>query len=97
MLGPLTAFSGGVLTGIPSRHSRSEHPPGLTELEAAVLDELLAVNEATEPVLGEQMGIASAALSRALGRLVELNYVIGVVEHGQTLYRPSERPLAART
>lgn len=84
----------GILTGVPTPSVRSlrSATPGLTDVETAVLDTLMARREASQEVLATLHG-PHDSLVRALVRLVDLNYVIKVVENDQTVYRPAMRPL----
>ncbi|WP_437486636.1 ATPase domain-containing protein [Sorangium sp. So ce1014] len=91
--GPLTGYSG-ILTGVPTpRRPDPAGLPGLTGRERAVLDRVLALGEATAERLTEALGVDPPALSRALARLVDLNYLIAVDEDGKVLYRSVVRPL----
>ncbi|MGK3990045.1 ATPase domain-containing protein [Sorangium sp. So ce136] len=90
---PLTGYHG-LLTGVPtSRRVEPAALPGVTERERAVLDTVLTLRETTVERLVETTGMDPPALSRALVRLVELNYLIAVEEDGSVLYRPVARPL----
>ncbi|WP_437756911.1 MarR family transcriptional regulator [Sorangium sp. So ce1389] len=91
--GPLTAYRG-ILTGVPKpRRLEPAGLPGTTARERAVLDEVLALGEATAERLAEATGVEPPALSRALARLVELNYLIEVEEDGSVVYRSIVQPL----
>ncbi|WP_199789575.1 ATPase domain-containing protein [Sorangium cellulosum] len=90
---PLTGYQG-ILTGVPTaRRIEPEAWPGLTHRERTVLDRLLALREAPAERLPEATGMQPPELSRALARLVELNYLVAVEEGGSVLYRPIARPL----
>ncbi|WP_438027166.1 ATPase domain-containing protein [Sorangium sp. So ce233] len=89
----LTGYQG-ILTGVPTpRRLEPAGLPGLTDRERAVLDQALALREATAERLATATGMEPPALSRALARLSELNYLIEVQENGSVLYRPIVRPL----
>ncbi|WP_063815702.1 ATPase domain-containing protein [Sorangium cellulosum] len=90
---PITGYRG-FLTGVPTpRRLDPAGLPGLIDRERAVLDQALALREATAERLAEATGMELPALSRALARLVELNYLIEVQENGSVLYRSIARPL----
>ncbi|WP_437623847.1 ATPase domain-containing protein [Sorangium sp. So ce1151] len=90
---PLTGYRG-ILTGVPKpRRHEPGSLPGMTERERAVLDQVLALRETTVERLAGATGIEPAALSRALARLVELNYLIEVEEDGSVVYRSVVRSL----
>ncbi|XXY45771.1 ATPase domain-containing protein [Sorangium sp. So ce269] len=89
----LTGYQG-ILTGVPTaRRLEPAGLPGLTDRERAVLDRLLTLREAAAEGLVEATGMDPAAVSRALARLVELNYLVQIEEEGGMLFRPVVRPL----
>lgn len=77
----------GVLTGIPLlRAEGGAAPPGLTHDEARLLLELRQ-GEADARSLARRTGLKGAVLSRALGRLQQLEYARTLRRKGITLYR----------
>jgi hypothetical protein len=83
------------LTGTPTLRIQPERQStfGLTEQERAVLQKLLELREAPEALLVKATGLSSPELSGVLARLVTLNHVVKVMDEGQTVFRPAERPL----
>ncbi|MBI3910555.1 MAG: AAA family ATPase [Armatimonadetes bacterium] len=87
----------GVITGVPELQKLTHRLvyPGLTDLEAAVLQTLIDLREAPVEAVAARTGLRRAELTRALDRLVVLNYAIRVIEEGRTVYRPVARALGA--
>jgi circadian clock protein KaiC len=79
----------GIITAVP--HLREAAEPmardGLTDQEAAVLLTLNEFGEATLKDLNARTGSRQAELTRALNRLVALNYAGKRTRKGQTIYR----------
>jgi circadian clock protein KaiC len=96
LLAPLSEYEG-ILRGVPTRRIGSSHSPalGVTQQERKVLEQLTTRQEATVADLARATGLASGDLSQALARLLQLNYVIEVLDDGQTTYRLAERPLGS--
>jgi circadian clock protein KaiC len=96
VLAPLTNYHG-VLTGIPTARTLtgSSSTPGLTPTERAVYDRLFSLRQAGLEALVEACDISATLVISALRRLVELDYVLEVVEDGKAVYRPVSRPLGS--
>ena len=67
----------GILTGFPERRSsdRTATHAGLTATESSVLDTLVRIGDASVATLATRAGTAPAEVTRALDRLVALEYV----------------------
>jgi circadian clock protein KaiC len=67
----------GILTGFPERRSSGRRATyvGLTPIESSVLDALVRIGDASAATLATRTGTAPADVTRALDRLVALNYV----------------------
>ncbi len=79
---------GGVLTGVPLvRADGAAALPGLTRAEAALLQELRQLGESDARALSPRTGLKGSALSLALERLRQLEYVTMLRRKGITLYR----------
>jgi circadian clock protein KaiC len=84
---PLKNYTG-LITGIPRPLiSREQTLPGLTDQEAAVFRVLVELRHATRVELLHRTELQKASLSRALNRLVSLNYAERNEENGETVYR----------
>jgi circadian clock protein KaiC len=82
----------GIIGGLPQRRVRSRREPaGVTQQEGFVLAELAQLQQATERELAQRTGLQRTVISRAIRRLVELEYADKLIEDGQTLYRPRPR------
>jgi circadian clock protein KaiC len=79
---------GGVLTGMPLvRAEIAATPPGLTRDEASILQNLQELGEVDARALSRRAGLKAAALTPALERLRQLEYVSTVRRKGTTRYR----------
>jgi len=98
VVGPALTEYGGILTGDPRRRELPVRPvyPGLTEQEELVLGNLLTSTDATPESIAESTGLERTQLSRALGRLVALNYALEIDEGGVRRYRPVAQVLGQR-
>lgn len=87
--GPL----GDSLTGSPRTHQDAPQAAyaGLTGEESRLVDLLMRLREADHQALAAATSLAPPALTRALDRLVALDYAVAVVDGERTLYRPSAR------
>jgi circadian clock protein KaiC len=79
----------GILTGITQRRTAWEAFPGLTARETQLLLALTEFGEASMTTLGQCTGLDHAALTAALQRLRDLNYVFSRGEAEQAIYRPA--------
>ena len=61
---------------------------GLTDQEASVLSALVEMHEGGEREIAKRTGLQRAVLTRALRRLVELEYATKVTEDARAIYRP---------
>jgi circadian clock protein KaiC len=80
----------GILTGMPTRHSRippSTHP-GLTEHEMLVLEAVLRSGTMSQVEVVEQTGLPPGGIDLILERLVQLHYVT----HKGDRYKAEARP-----
>ncbi|HYT74019.1 MAG TPA: ATPase domain-containing protein, partial [Vicinamibacterales bacterium] len=85
--GPLADYQG-IISGVPQRRLReSRGQAGLTDREAAVLDALLTMGQASEQELAQRTGFQRSVLTRALRRLRDLQYAMRVIEKGRAIYR----------
>ncbi len=83
----------GIVGGLPRRRLESDRgAAGLTTREAAVLASIVQVPHSAPGDLARQTGLQRAVLSRALRRLVELEYVETMTQNGQTVYRRRTNP-----
>jgi circadian clock protein KaiC len=82
----------GVLTGNPA--PIVPLPPArvvaLSQSERQIYETLLRAREASPEALRSGTGLADEELSRALGRLVELGYVLEIAEADRLIYRVQE-------
>ncbi len=77
-----------LLTGVPViRAERADHLAGLTREEESLLHTLRELGEATARELSSRTGMKSAALTRALERLLQLTYARTLRRKGTVLYR----------
>jgi circadian clock protein KaiC len=85
----------GIITGVPQLREAAHRPlyPGLTDQETAVLQALIELQEAPAEEVARRTGLRRPDLTRALDRLVRLNYAIEVVAEGRKVYRPVARAL----
>jgi circadian clock protein KaiC len=85
---PLDQFEG-VLTGVPRRRAPSDRPMpmGVTNDEAAVLERLIALQQATPELLQQGGRVDGEDFARVVDRLVDLGYVVRVDEGGRVLLR----------
>ena len=94
--GPLVDYQG-IISGVPQRRLReSRGQAGLTDREAAVLDALLTMGQASEQELAQRTGFQPGVLTGALRRLLDLEYAMQMTEEGRALYRSAPSP-ASRT
>jgi circadian clock protein KaiC len=78
----------GVLTGVPLvRAEGATTLPGLTADEAALLEQLTQLGEASVRALSLRTGLKGSALSLALDRLGQLNYASTRLKKGRPVYR----------
>ena len=78
----------GVLTGITVvRPTEKRASSGLTEKEAALLEKARELGAADASALSRKTGLKGPALSRALARLLELEFVSAEQRRGVTIYR----------
>ena len=90
--GPLVDYQG-IISGVPQRRLReSRGRAGLTDREAAVLDALLTMGQASERELAQRTGFQSGVLTGALRRLLDLDYAMQVTEEGRAVYRSAPSP-----
>jgi circadian clock protein KaiC len=79
---------GGILTGVPLVRAEGAAPPsGLTRDEQALLERLQELGEADARALARRAGLKGSALSPALDRLRQLEYVSTMRRKGITVYR----------
>jgi len=79
----------GIFTGVPELRSNGQPAnSGLTDQESFVLAALLRVEESGKAELADRTGLQPKVLTRALRRLVELDYATEVKEEDRTVYRP---------
>jgi DNA-binding MarR family transcriptional regulator len=64
----------------------------LTDREAAVLDALLTMDQASEQELAQRTGFQPGVLTGALRRLLDLEYAMQVTEEGRAIYRSAPSP-----
>jgi circadian clock protein KaiC len=85
-----TAYRG-LLTGSPGRLEQETWTlyPGLSEIEVRVQEALNARRQASMAELLAHTGLERRALSRALDRLLALNYAIRARDGRRTVYRPA--------
>ena len=90
--GPLADYQG-IISGVPQRRLRdSRGQAGLTGREAAVLDALLTMGQASEQELAQRTGFQPGVLTGALRRLLDLEYAMQVTEEGRAIYRSAPSP-----
>jgi circadian clock protein KaiC len=90
--GPLADYQG-IISGVPQRRLReSRGQAGLTDREAAVLDALLTMGQASEQELAQRTGFQPGVLTGALRRLLDLEYAMQVTEEGRAIYRSAPSP-----
>jgi len=90
--GPLADYQG-IITGVPQRRLReSRGQAGLTDREAAVLDALVTMGQAGEQELAQRTGFQRGVLTRALRRLLDLDYAMRMTEEGRAIYRSAPSP-----
>jgi circadian clock protein KaiC len=90
--GPLADYQG-IISGVPQRRIReSRGQAGLTDQEAGVLDALLTAGEADAQELAQRTGLQPGVLTRALSRLLDLEYAMRVTEEGLAVYRSAPSP-----
>src|SRR5712692_3164453 len=90
--GPLVDYQG-IISGVPQRRLReSRGQAGLTGREAAVLDALLTMGQASEQELAQRTGFQPGVLTGALRRLLDLEYAMQVTEEGRAIYRSAPSP-----
>jgi len=84
----------GILTGFPERRSyarRATHV-GLTPIESSVLDALVRIGDASAATLATRTATSPAEVTRALDRLVALDYVLRAADRDdETTYRAIAR------
>ena len=79
---------GGILTGVPLvRAEGVATQPSLTRDEAALLEQLRGLGEVDARALSRRSGLKGTALSSALDRLRQLNYLSTRRSKGVTVYR----------
>ncbi len=85
--GPLHGY-GGVLTGLPLvRAEAAVTPPGLTREEGTLLEQLRLLGEVDARAISVRTGLKGRALSLALERLRQLEYLSRMRRGGVTRYR----------
>ena len=90
--GPLVDYQG-IISGVPQRRLReSRGQAGLTDREAAVLDALLTMGQASEQELAQRTGFQAGVLTGALRRLLDLDYAMQETEDGRAIYRNAPSP-----
>ena len=79
----------GLITSVPRLREPAKHwdRDGLTDQETMVLRTLSELEEAPLKDLSERTGLRRTALTRALNRLVALNYAAKVKNDKETIYR----------
>ncbi len=79
----------GLITSVPRLRESAKHwdRDGLTDQETTVLRTLSELEEAPLKDLSERTGLRRTALTRALTRLVALNYAAKVKNDKETIYR----------
>jgi circadian clock protein KaiC len=91
--GPLADYQG-IISGVPQRRRRD--PPagqaGLTDQEATVLQVLIDMHQASERELAQRTGLQRGVLTRALRRLLELDYAAKATKGGRPIYRSATSP-----
>ncbi|MBI3977584.1 MAG: AAA family ATPase [Chloroflexi bacterium] len=84
----------GLITGVPELVAPRRPPyPGLSDREMLVLQTLLDLGQASAEETAARTGLRRPDLTRALDRLLALNYAIRVQEEGRAVYRPVARAL----
>ena len=94
LVGEVLSKYRGIITGVPEvREATQAAFPGLTDLEASVLQSLMDLREGSVEAIEKATGLRHSDLTRALNRLLVLRYVIKATEDGKTIYRPVAQPL----
>jgi circadian clock protein KaiC len=78
-----------IITGVPFVREAIRRPayPSLTDQEIVVLQALVELQEASTQDVARRTELSRPDVTRALGRLVDLNYAIRATEEGSTVYR----------